>query len=1467
MIHASKRVLILLVLALMCGMLSVRVQAEEVDRISVGQTLTVTIDEPGETVQFRFVPEETGLYLFWAQSDGDTFGCLLDSQGNQLVCNDDGTGLDFRVFAALQAGETYFWEAGYWSADDTGTFSVTLEGLESTPITPGQTLTADIQEPGQIARFRFTPEHTTGYIFRAESDGDTLGILLDGTGKQIDYNDDWNGTDFQIYRTLQVGETYFLETRYYGSDATGSFSVTLEITHHYQIDSFVASTCSQWGQLIYRCDICGDSYTVETPPVHSSSNCDGCDITVIAQGQCGDDIYWYLTEDGCLILNGTGETWDFVGFTTEWVGYFSSDPEKMPVPWKDHYKQITSIRIDPGITYLGEYIFWALEEVEELTLPEGLIHAGNHWLDYCRRLQRLSVSSTVTDLGGRDVSGLNLRQIRFDGAPPANSLWLRDVAEGLAILYHSSSPGWEEAMETWTVPADARWLDMDGAIDPAQLSFDRQEYTLRTGESLWLTTNADPYVNHILTQWNCDTENVAMIRGLLVTGLHPGTTLVTLGSEDGTYSVSCRITVTEDPVHGDAVDGGAGGDLVSWCLMEDRTLVLNGRGKTWDFTGFSTDFVEVYPEDPQTPAIPWKDYYKEITAIQVSPEITYLGNNIFWALEGVEELILPEGLEKTGYGWLDYCNGLKRIHIPSTVTYLSELYFSETLSRQISFAGSPPELDSNCLMYYDDGAVFILYHSSQPGWDDAIAQWEVSYNTRWLDMDGAIDPAALAFDRSAYTLAPGKSLQLSTNADPYVDYLLTQWHTDSTGTLVLSNGTVTGLRPGTATVTVSSPDGVYSISCRITVTEPQIPDSRQLPMEGIFNCNAGDQIYQTWDNCITSYLVERPDGILEVIQAMGGVGLVLQYYDRDMNLVFEKNIAPEFYGYAAFYAGEEYYYLLSGQTNLEEDDDREVLRITRYTKDWQRVDHCSIRGANTTIPCDAGTAVFAEANGKLYLHTSHEMYRTSDGLNHQANMTYEIDFETHTAQYLPFGYVSHSFSQRIRAMGDMIYRVDHGDAYPRSLYITRMGHDEFYYGTTTLHLLEIQGDIGANSTGVTLGGLEISSTNCLVAGTSVDQSDPDTYDSDDMQNVFLAVTDHDLSDSRLIWLTEHPAKGTYGATTPQLVKIAEDLFLLMWEEVSYWNYNFRYTPVCTRAVLIDGEGNTLSRVVSLEIRLSDCQPIVTEEGLVTWFAAPGEIWEDTATQAQMYQLSWYQLLTDPDGLEATLGHNYTTTVLEPTCVEPGGIIYTCDCGNSYTDYNQPALGHDWSGLRCQRCGHRRYNPFTDVPNDAWYLDPVFWADENGITSGTGGGKFSPEDTCTRAQVVTFLWRAMGQPEPESDENPFSDVAADAYYYDAVLWAVENGITSGTGGGKFSPDDSCTRAQVVTFLWRAMGKVEPESSENPFGDVKNSDYFFEPVLWAVENTITAGTGAGKFSPEDSCTRAQVVTFLYRAMANK
>ena len=169
--------------------------------------------------------------------------------------------------------------------------------------------------------------------------------------------------------------------------------------------------------------------------------------------------------------------------------------------------------------------------------------------------------------------------------------------------------------------------------------------------------------------------------------------------------------------------------------------------------------------------------------------------------------------------------------------------------------------------------------------------------------------------------------------------------------------------------------------------------------------------------------------------------------------------------------------------------------------------------------------------------------------------------------------------------------------------------------------------------------------------------------------------------------------------------------------------------------------------------------------------------------------------------------------------------------------------------------------FVDVATGSYYEDAVDWAVENGITKGTDDTHFSPDGICTRAQAVTFLWRAAGSPEPETRTMPFTDIPVGSYYYDAVLWAVENGITKGTSDTTFSPNMTCTRAQIVAFLWRSE-KSPAAGTANPFADVKSTAYYADAVLWAVKENITKGTTNTTFSPNADCTRAQIVTFLYR-----
>lgn len=209
----------------------------------------------------------------------------------------------------------------------------------------------------------------------------------------------------------------------------------------------------------------------------------------------------------------------------------------------------------------------------------------------------------------------------------------------------------------------------------------------------------------------------------------------------------------------------------------------------------------------------------------------------------------------------------------------------------------------------------------------------------------------------------------------------------------------------------------------------------------------------------------------------------------------------------------------------------------------------------------------------------------------------------------------------------------------------------------------------------------------------------------------------------------------------------------------------------------------------------------------------------------------------------------------------GNELKLTDKGNGKYTFTMPASKVEVNATFVKEV---EISPFSDVSTSAYYYEAVKWAQEKGITGGIGNGLFGPNQPCTRAQIVTFLWRAASSPEPKSMSS-FSDVSADSYYAKAVAWAVENGITTGTGDGKFSPDATCTRAQSVTFLFRAIGKLVDSKAE--FSDVLTDSYYANAVAWAVENGVTNGIGDGLFGPNNSCTRAQIVTFLFRAYQGK
>ena len=207
-------------------------------------------------------------------------------------------------------------------------------------------------------------------------------------------------------------------------------------------------------------------------------------------------------------------------------------------------------------------------------------------------------------------------------------------------------------------------------------------------------------------------------------------------------------------------------------------------------------------------------------------------------------------------------------------------------------------------------------------------------------------------------------------------------------------------------------------------------------------------------------------------------------------------------------------------------------------------------------------------------------------------------------------------------------------------------------------------------------------------------------------------------------------------------------------------------------------------------------------------------------------------------------------------------MFTADLANPRENYNPVYNKNDLDYAFAEICNDIIDNPFNDVNYQKYYFDAVYWAGEEGITTGTNLNTFNPNEICTREQMVTFLWRKMGQPAPKDTDTAFTDLQPGSFSYNAILWAEEQGITNGTSATTFSPKKTVTREQVVTFLWRVDGMPDPESIISKFTDVKPYVFSYPAILWAQEEGITTGTSATTFEPEAPCTRAQIITFMYR-----
>lgn len=665
-------------------------------------------------------------------------------------------------------------------------------------------------------------------------------------------------------------------------------------------------------------------------------------------------------------------------------------------------------------------------------------------------------------------------------------------------------------------------------------------------------------------------------------------------------------------------------------------------------------------------------FYKctELETAQLPDTLTEIGERAFYYCMNLNPLIFPESLTTIGdYAFCD-CNQFTEIIIPDSVTQIGKMAFGDCVNLQKAVIGngvkrledsifngsknlkkilvgdSVTSVGANILRYnfgaklifLGDASTFdeyafgnkngtaenlkIFYPEGNATWTEEVRQDYGGTNVKWYAYDPTV-PEVISIVGADEAMQTAETRQLTVDwTGAYVEDI-TWESSDPTVVSVDEDGVATAWSAGEVEITCTVHNGMTA-SSRIVVEGNSEAYSYATMLLGIGSNNVAANDYTVRSSRKKSYLMENPDGTLsrvEYINRAEDPRIIVETYSKDGRLLDSRRLEAELVRVGGFYSGKDYNFLVFGQNNEEEDDEKEIFRIVKYDKDWNRVSSCSINNANTIYPFEAGSLRMTEASGYLYIYTCHEMYPSSDGVIHQANVPIMLDEDTMTVysafygvMNIAYGYVSHSFNQFIRTDGTNIYRVDHGDAHLRGVSIVKNAVGNYVGGYISYkNAFPFGGSysVNKNDTGASVGGMELSADNILIAGNSVDQN-AEKYRPSGQRNIFVSITDKALNSSKTVWLTDYPENSMVTVRTPQFVKLSDDRFLVMWEEQPSGG-----TTVMKLAT-IDQNG-TVGAQRTIKARLSDCEPILTSDGKVAWYVTQDR------TSTTLYQIDPYNL--------------------------------------------------------------------------------------------------------------------------------------------------------------------------------------------------------------------------------------------------
>ncbi|MCD7845397.1 MAG: leucine-rich repeat protein [Oscillospiraceae bacterium] len=858
------------------------------------------------------------------------------------------------------------------------------------------------------------------------------------------------------------------------------------------------------------------------------------DSSTVDSGSCGTNVTWTLDSAGVLTISGTGE------MTSS--------------PWRTSYAdEIKSVVIQSGVTSIAAYAFYGCANMTSVTIPASVTSIGECALAACTSLANITVSGDNTVYSAADgvLFNKSKTELIIYSAKKSGAYTIPSTVTSIGAYAFADCT----ALTGVTIPSsvtsigDGAFWNCTGLTDvtiPAKTTYLGGGAFYNCSNLRSVTINGSITSIGNVTFYNCSlltsVEIPASVTSIGASAFRFCTSLTSVTipakvSSIGNYAfASCTSLTSIEVSAGNNYYCSENGVLYN----SSKTALISVPGK------MSSVNIANTVTSIETGAL----CGCTLTAVKIPSSVTSIGTNAFLECD-----------------------------------YLESVYYAGTTSNwnSITISTGNDDLTAASIQYNYDGSIVG---------DMDIEQLSITNSGIEITWNADVNAEGYSIYRRLSTSSTYSAIATITDGatDSYVDKNVTSGQTYYYYVCAYVGNFESGYSEKWIT---------YMTNLVTSVSNPSQAASS----------NAGYQDYYYASSQVSSTLVEMDNGYMRV-EYMGSGKIVVEYYDNDYNLLSQKYITGELGIYGGFYAGEDAYYLVYGQTNYDEDDSVEVVRVVKYSTSWERLGQASLYGANTTIPFNAGSCRMYEYNGYLYVRTCHTMYTTSDGLNHQANMTIQIrtaDMKITDSAYLVAGsgagYTSHSFNQFILVddSGNLI-GLDHGDGAPRSAVLikseTKAGADSFGEDCTYVNVFEFQGDYGNNYTGASLGGLEYSSSSYLVAGNSGAQAR--NWSSNSTRNIFVTVTSRSNfseSGTTVKWITSYAEGGSVSASTPQLVKLGSDSFLLLWTTTENSATKLNY-------VYLDGKGNTTTSIYTVNGLLSDCQPIVSG-GVVTWYVTSG----------------------------------------------------------------------------------------------------------------------------------------------------------------------------------------------------------------------------------------------------------------------